>query len=130
MCRVKVSCFIYLVLGSNRRYQCPLCLRSLFKMNWAILDEDILNNPLPHHLRNFMVQVRNFKFSYQLAVHIVLCAQPQISCHDCLAKSDTSFHDIGLKCASCGSYNTVRCGHEELPKLPPSAAKRRQCIIC
>ncbi|KAL5473154.1 hypothetical protein EMCRGX_G027602 [Ephydatia muelleri] len=74
-------------LQEARRYQCPLCLKSLFDVDWSSLDEDIRNTPLPYHLRNFMVQV---------------------SCHDCQTKSDTAFHFIGLKCTSCGSYNTVR----------------------
>ena len=28
------------------------------------------------------------------------------------------FHVVGLKCTneSCGSYNTVRCGNEEIPQ--------------
>ena len=42
----------------------------------------------------------------------------QILCRDCHTESDTIFHIIGLKCmgADCGSYNTVRCGQEEIPE--------------
>jgi len=36
---------------------------------------------------------------------------------DCQEKSETVFHIMGLKCMAedCGSYNTVRCGEEEIP---------------
>lgn len=33
----------------------------------------------------------------------------------CVQDSETTFHFIGLKCTSCGSYNTVRNGNETLP---------------
>lgn len=25
---------------------------------------------------------------------------------------------VGFKCSECGSYNTVRCGNEEIPECP------------
>ena len=41
---------------------------------------------------------------------------PQIQCRDCRKESNTLFHVVGLKCTLCGSFNTVRCGSEELPE--------------
>lgn len=40
----------------------------------------------------------------------------QIQCRDCHQESTTGFHIIGLKCVHCSSYNTVRCGNEEVPE--------------
>ena len=40
----------------------------------------------------------------------------QIQCRDCRQESISSFHIVGLKCLNCNSYNTVRCGNEELPE--------------
>lgn len=40
----------------------------------------------------------------------------QIQCRDCRQESISSFHIVGLKCLNCSSYNTVRCGNEELPE--------------
>ena len=40
----------------------------------------------------------------------------QVKCRDCTQETDTHFHVVGLKCANCGSYNTVRCGSEEIPE--------------
>ncbi len=45
----------------------------------------------------------------------------QVSCRDCLKETDTNFHVVGFKCSECGSYNTVRCGAEELPEDPNPA---------
>ena len=39
-----------------------------------------------------------------------------MKCRDCLKETETSFHVVGLKCGECGSYNTVRCGNEEIPE--------------
>ncbi len=41
-----------------------------------------------------------------------------MNCRDCREESETVFHVVGLKCMneSCGSYNTVRCGNEEIPE--------------
>ena len=40
----------------------------------------------------------------------------QVKCRDCLEETDTQFHVVGFKCGGCGSYNTVRCGNEEIPE--------------
>ena len=41
-----------------------------------------------------------------------------MSCRDCHEETETVFHVVGLKCMkeNCGSYNTVRCGNEEIPQ--------------
>ena len=46
----------------------------------------------------------------------VLSASQQVQCRDCREESQTDFHVVGFKCGNCGSYNTVRCGSEELPE--------------
>lgn len=42
----------------------------------------------------------------------------QVQCRDCHKETETVFHVLGLKCTfpECGSYNTVRCGNEEIPE--------------
>ena len=47
-----------------------------------------------------------------------MCVQLQVKCRDCEQETETEFHVVGLKCKNCvcGSYNTVRCGREELPE--------------
>ena len=56
----------------------------------------------------------------------------QVMCRDCQAESDTVFHIMGLKCMGdgCGSYNTVRCGKEEIPQdaVPIRAAEFMQYV--
>ena len=39
-----------------------------------------------------------------------------MKCRDCSQETETGFHVVGLKCTNCGSYNTVRCGNEEIPE--------------
>ena len=39
-----------------------------------------------------------------------------MKCRDCSRETETDFHIVGLKCTNCGSYNTVRCGNEEIPE--------------
>ena len=48
-----------------------------------------------------------------LYINVVLL---QVKCRDCLKETESSFHVVGLKCGECGSYNTVRCGNEEIPE--------------
>ena len=47
---------------------------------------------------------------------VAVSALPQVMCRDCHTETQTAFHVIGLKCGQCGSYNTVRCGEEEIPE--------------
>lgn len=53
-------------------------------------------------------------------LHKLICCYPpyQVNCRDCHKESETNFHVIGFKCSECGSYNTVRCGNEEIPPDP------------
>jgi len=37
----------------------------------------------------------------------------RIQCNDCGEKMGTVFHILGLKCGSCGSYNTTKIGEDE-----------------
>jgi ribosomal protein S27E len=77
-------------------FKCPICQTSLIDMtmDWQRLDNERQHWLLPEQLRNFLVKVQ---------------------CRDCRKESETNFHFIGLKCPSCGSYNTVRTGSEAIP---------------
>lgn len=68
-------------------YRCPTCNRSFVDMtqSWRQLDEEVRETPMPEEYRNWIVP---------------------ILCNDCQRRSTTAFHIVGLKCASCGSYNT------------------------
>ncbi|XP_065899984.1 uncharacterized protein [Dysidea avara] len=83
-------------LLENGLYKCPLCNTSMVDMteHWKRLDEERKEWPMPRRYRNFTIKVL---------------------CQDCHETTTTQFHVIGLKCQSCGSYNTSRCGNEEIP---------------
>lgn len=69
---------------------CPICKKSLgdYSSYWAALDREIENNPVPEEYAGW---------------------EADIMCNDCSTKStQVPFHLIGLKCSSCGSYNTQR----------------------
>lgn len=34
----------------------------------------------------------------------------QVICNDCQAHCTVAFHVLGMKCSSCGSYNTAQYG--------------------
>ena len=70
-------------------YTCPLCNASVCDMRaaWLYLDEEIANTPMPTEYANSRVNML---------------------CNDCHEQGETDFHALGLKCASCGSYNTRR----------------------
>ncbi|KAI2631721.1 hypothetical protein GGS21DRAFT_539926 [Xylaria nigripes] len=70
-------------------YKCPLCNKSLVNMEsqFRNLELSIQAQPMPLELRDTRA--------------IVLC-------HDCSAKSSTTYHWLGLKCAVCHSYNTAQ----------------------
>ncbi len=50
------------------------------------------------------------------------CMCSQIICNDCQARSTVSFHVLGMKCSSCGSYNTAQDGG--LIAAPPVDARQ------
>ena len=68
-------------------YKCPICNRSAVNMElqWRKLDRHIEAQPMPSQF----LQTRVW-----------------IGCNDCTARSITSYHWLGNKCAVCGSYNT------------------------
>lgn len=70
-------------------YTCPVCSTSVCDMRaaWDILDREILNTPMPEEYRETRVQ---------------------LLCNDCHAAGSAPFHALGLRCSSCGSYNTRR----------------------
>ncbi|KTF92134.1 hypothetical protein cypCar_00012921, partial [Cyprinus carpio] len=72
-------------------YRCPLCMRSAFNMKefWEDQDKEIAQSPMPTEYRDTTVK---------------------IICNDCQAHCTVSFHVLGLKCSSCGSYNTAQYG--------------------
>lgn len=84
----------YKQLLRQGQYRCPTCLISMIDMSaeWRRVDEDIASTPMPEEYRN----VKRY-----------------VHCYDCVKKSHTDFHVIGLRCVNCGSYNTT----EETP--PP-----------
>ncbi|KAI5809012.1 zinc-ribbon-domain-containing protein [Peziza echinospora] len=68
-------------------YRCPTCARTIVNMEsqFRALDIEISSQPLPAPYDNWR------------------CL---ISCNDCSARSNVSFHFLGLKCEICRSYNT------------------------
>ncbi|GMM51823.1 hypothetical protein DASB73_027860 [Starmerella bacillaris] len=74
---------------SKRFYRCPLCSKSILNTSalFRMIDEEVRSEVLPPELEN-------------QDVYIV--------CQDCRLKSRTKFHLAGLKCDTCGSYNTFK----------------------
>ncbi|XP_016387358.1 RING finger and CHY zinc finger domain-containing protein 1-like [Sinocyclocheilus rhinocerous] len=72
-------------------YRCPLCMHSAFNMKefWEERDKEIAQSPMPTEYRDTTVK---------------------IICNDCQAHCTVSFHVLGMKCSSCGSYNTAQDG--------------------
>jgi len=84
------------------RTSCPTCNTSLVDMKsvWQNFDEVVASTPMPEIYRNYHVS---------------------ILCRDCHEVSKVPFHVIGLKCASCGGYNTTRIGGDD--PLPEDASE-------
>jgi len=97
------SCQKALLKSGNPR--CPICNASCLDMeeHWKMLDREISLTPMPRELRDWKVEI--------------LCA-------DCHATTQCNFHFEGLKCGSCGGYNTTRCGNEQPPKLEAGGAEQ------
>lgn len=76
-------------LHTQTSYKCPTCSRSIINMvaQFRILDAEIERQPVPEPYDRW---------------------RAVIVCNDCLAKSMTPFHFLGLKCNNCGSYNTAQ----------------------
>ncbi|CAG0881992.1 unnamed protein product [Cyprideis torosa] len=70
-------------------YACPICNAALVNMErvWRQLDREVAETPMPDEYKNLHVD---------------------ILCRDCHAYTKVLYHVLGLKCQSCGSYNTTR----------------------
>ncbi len=68
-------------------YKCPTCARSIVNMEpqFRMLDREIVRQPMPLLYATW---------------------RAEIVCNDCLERSGTDFHFLGLKCQRCNSYNT------------------------
>jgi len=69
-------------------YACPTCGLSMQDMSrvWASIDNEVSNTPMP----------REYAGLYR-----------EILCKDCNKTCTAVFHIVGMKCKSCGSYNTT-----------------------
>lgn len=69
-------------------FTCPLCHKALTDMQpyWSKVDEVVRREVMPP------------EYSSRIA---------EVLCYDCGKKSETPFHFSYLRCADCGSYNTV-----------------------
>ncbi|XP_067001740.1 RING finger and CHY zinc finger domain-containing protein 1 [Anabrus simplex] len=90
-------CFEQLLQAGH--YACPTCQTSLLDMSqlWDYLDNEIAMTPMPEEYRDF---------------------KAEILCKDCHTESVVKFHVVGLKCLSCGSYNTCRIKGSPKPSVP------------
>ena len=86
--------------GSSK---CPICNFSMIDIDqqWIHIDRLIQETTMPENYQNWEVK---------------------ILCSDCHEETNTIFHIIGLKCMSCGGYNTRRIGDETSPidEITPS----------
>lgn len=80
----------------NTSYKCPLCSKSIVKMDALFLNlaNIIKEQPMPEEYHN----VRSILF-----------------CNDCSAKSSTEYHFLGLRCQICQSFNTVELDRSPMP---------------
>eukprot|EP00092_Neocalanus_flemingeri_P029884 GFUD01032449.1.p1 GENE.GFUD01032449.1~~GFUD01032449.1.p1 ORF type:complete len:336 (+),score=92.06 GFUD01032449.1:164-1171(+) len=69
-------------------YACPTCGLSMQDMSmvWADIDREVASTPMP----------REYAGLYR-----------EILCKDCNQTGTATFHIVGMKCLSCGSYNTT-----------------------
>lgn len=75
----------------EQNYTCPLCMRCMEDMSdyFSLLDQAVAMQPMPLNLRNTL---------------------SNIYCQDCEQTGQCRFHFVGLKCPTCGSYNTREMG--------------------
>ncbi|XP_030647234.1 RING finger and CHY zinc finger domain-containing protein 1 isoform X2 [Chanos chanos] len=83
----------------HKVYRCPLCMHSALNMEefWEQRDEEIAQSPMPSEYQDATVK---------------------IICNDCQARATVPFHVLGMKCISCGSYNTAQ-NSGLIQSLPP-----------
>ncbi|CBZ53309.1 hypothetical protein NCLIV_030960 [Neospora caninum Liverpool] len=81
-CKVCGSCYSTAIRDSHKCVGC----KSLgdYGRFWERLDEEVARTPLPDELRRKATAI----------------------CNDCGARSEVDYHIVGLKCGSCGGYNT------------------------
>ncbi|CAN6469372.1 unnamed protein product [Victoria cruziana] len=74
-------------MAEHDQYSCPICSKTMFDMSkvWKKMDDEVAATIMPEDYRYKKVW---------------------ILCNDCSATSEVLFHVIGLKCETCGSYNT------------------------
>ena len=85
---IHISCLNEMV--NNQHYTCPLCLK------YIIADIRSLTEALDNHVAA-TIMPEEFK-----------SRKVDILCHECGTKGQTLFNISGLKCESCGVYNTSR----------------------
>ena len=94
---IRMSCGHYIhgtcleEMIKSQHFTCPLCLKYIIsgvKSFTEELDKEIAATPMPEEYKSLEVN---------------------ILCHECGAKTQVPFHIFGLKCGSCGVYNTSRC---------------------
>lgn len=77
-----IDCYKKLIKTS---YKCPECMKTIknMKREFMMIDNKIKHNPIESKIVT-------------------------IYCNDCNLKSNIKYHDIGLKCSNCDSYNTYK----------------------
>ncbi|XP_026190618.1 uncharacterized protein LOC34623526 [Cyclospora cayetanensis] len=83
------------LLQKQRGFQairCPMCSKSIadYSEFWKQLSEEIARTPIDEQFRR----------------------KVRIACNDCLERSVTDFHFLGLQCAKCNSFNTRSIAEE------------------
>ena len=76
-----------LVQYLETNYKCPLCSKAICDMTRIneMIEQEVQNTIMPEELRR----------------------EVTVLCNECLNRSQAQFHIVGIKCGSCGSYNTV-----------------------
>jgi len=79
------KCFQGMLMHNN--FTCPFCSKLMVDLSdyYQILDQQIENTPMPEEYDGKMTD---------------------IMCNECLETNEILIHFYGLKCPSCGSYNT------------------------
>ncbi len=106
--QIHKSCFDQLVRSGH--FCCPVCARSLVDMRemWAIYDQQISETPLPQSYQVKKNDTLRFPTCWYQIMSLFQNLYAFAHCRDCLRTSRCRFHVLGIKCAGCGGYNTVR----------------------
>ena len=97
----------------NTSYKCPICSKSIANMEsqFRRLDRHIEEQPMPEEYSD--------KRAY-------------IFCNDCISRSVTSYHWLGLKCAVCESYNTSQLellGPDRIPEVQEQVERLQEAGV-